>query len=216
MLAEALIRRFSAAKTLGEATTGQRLTGFLSIAIAQVESAFQERARSGRMYRAIGGTTGIAPVQAVPTAAGACWALWNPDPNNSLIVDTVDFFLLSGTAVWGGAILGIVCPVTATLPGAATGSTIMNVSGGGGQSKAIFASAYTTPTPVAQNQWFVLPMTSQPAGIAGVGGCFSSAVRGSIIVPPNKILGLNFLAGVGTSPLYIPGVTYTEAQIDLE
>ena len=114
--------------------------------------------------------------------------------------------------------MAIVSPITATIPAAATGSTILNVSGGGGQSMAVFASAYTIPAPVAgsQNQWSVLSMTSQPAGIAGVGGCFSCNVRGGIIVPPGKILGLNMLAGTGTSPLYIPGVTYTEAQLDLE
>ena len=52
--------------------------------------------------------------------------------------------------------------------------------------------------------------------MAGVGGVFSAEVKGSLIVPPNKILGLQILAGTGTSPLYIPGVSYTECQLDLE
>ena len=122
MLAEALIRRYSALKTLTEATTGLRLTGFLSTAVSQVEAGMQERARAGRMYRAIGGTTGIAPLQAVTTGAQAAWGLWNQSPNNALIIDDISFFLLSGTAIWGGAVMAIVSPITATIPAAATGS----------------------------------------------------------------------------------------------
>lgn len=215
MLAEFLVRRFPALKSLSEATTGGRFTGFLSVAAAQVEAERQEQSRAGRRFTALGYTTGLAPVQAVPTTA-ATWALYNADPNRSYVVDNLDFFLLSGTAVIGASMMYIVSPITATLPAASTGSVISNRSAGGLTSKAIFANSYTLPTPAGNSQWGFVSITSQPGGIPGVGGCFSCDVRGGIIIPPGKCLGLAVFAGAGTTPLYIPSVTWYEAELDLE
>ena len=99
---------------------------------------------------------------------------------------------------------------------AATGSNISSLSFGERYSRAIFATGYTLPTLVNQYRWGMLSLTTQPGGAAGVGDCFTADVRGSIIIPPRMGLGLTVLAGAGTSPLYIPGVTWTEAELDLE
>ena len=214
-LLEAVIRRFPALKTLGEATSASRFTGFLSVPFAQVEAERQERCRSGRIFRGVGVAAGVAPVQALPTTTAQHF-LWNNDPNRSYIIDTVDVYLLSGTATAGITILGIVTPITATLPTAATGAVVSSSSAGGLQSKALIASSYTIPTPSGTAQWFILSQTSQPGGVPGVGGCYSCDVRGGIIIPPSRGLGLAVLAGAGTSPLYIGGWTWTEAELDLE
>ena len=215
MLFEGIIERFSVLKSHSKAPGTARLTAWQSIAIAQVEAERTERCRAGRMFRALGVAAGAAPVQAIPTTT-ATHFLWNSDPYRSIIVESIDTYLLSGTATIGAAILGIVSPITATLPAAATGSLVGSCSGGGLQSKAIFATAYTIPTPANGYQWGTIPMTSQPGGVPGVGGCFSCDVRGGIIIPPQRGLGLAVMAGTGTSPLYVPTITYTEAELDLE
>ena len=215
MLSEIIVKRFPLIKSLSEGSIGQRGTGYASLAVGQTEARYQERNRAGRLFRGVGGTSGVAPVTAVPTTAAA-WALWNQEFNRSLVIDTIDFFLLSGTPVIGGSILAIVSPITATLPTSATGSTVSSASMGTGYSRAIFATGYTLPTPTNAYRWATVSLTTQPGGAAGVGGCFSANVNGGIIVPPRMVLGLTMLAGTGTSPLYIPGVTWTEAELDLE
>jgi hypothetical protein len=162
----------------------------------------------------VGVAAGVAPVQALPTTAAQHF-LWNHDANRSYVIDTVDVFLLSGTATAGCTILGIVTPITATLPTAATGVVVGSSSMGGLASKAIIGT-YTIPTPSGNAQWTILSQTSQPAGVPGVGGCYSCDIRGGIIIPPGMGMGLAVLAGVGTSPLYIGAWTWTEAELDLE
>jgi hypothetical protein len=215
MLSEIITKRFPLVRTLAEQAIGVRGTGYMSLAAGQAEARHQERCRSGRIFRGVGGTTGVAPVTAVPTTAAA-WVLWNSGWDRSLVIDTIDFFLLSGTPVIGGTILAIVSPITATLPAAATGSAIGSNSYGERLSRAVFGTGYTLPTPVNQYRWGIVSSRSQPGGVAGVGGCWSADVNGSIIVPPRMVLGLTMLAGAGSSPLYIPGVTWTEAELDLE
>jgi len=215
MLAEAIIRRFSALKTLTEATSAARLTGFGSIALAQTEAERQERCRAGRIMRGVGVAVGVAPVQAIPTTTTQHF-LWNNDPNRSYVIDTIDVYLLSGTATAGATIMAIVTPITATLPTAASGAVVGSSSAGGLQSKALIASSYTIPTPTGNTQWGVVSQTSGPGGVPGPGGCYSCDVRGGIIVPPGKGLGIAVLAGAGTTPQYIAGWTWTEVELDLE
>jgi hypothetical protein len=215
MLIEAIVRRFPALKSLSEATTAARLTGLLSLAVSQVEAERQEATRAGRRFRALGVAAGAAPVQAIPTTT-ATHALFNADPNRSYVVDSIDVMLLSGTATIGATVLAIVSPITATLPTAATGSLVQSSSAGGLQSKAVFATAYTIPTPAGNAQWGIASATSQPGGVPGVGGLFSCDVRGGIVVPPRYVLGIAVLAGAGTTPLYVPSVTWSEAELDLE
>jgi len=222
MLGEAIIRRFPAARALSELTTAGRLTGDISLAAAQTEAEFTEVTRAGRRFSAIGSNAGVAPVQAVPTTAAA-WGLYNADLNKSLVIDYVTFFLLSGTPVSGGTILGCQASygLTGTVPVAAGGSTISNMSAGGQFSKTVAFVNYAMPALLGQTaQWFVMPGQQGQMGVgtpaASVGGTWNADVRGRVIVPPTKILGLTMLAGAGTSPLYIPSVEWYEAELDLE
>jgi len=217
MLVEGIIRRFSALKTLTEATSAARLTGSMSLAVAQVEAERQERTRSGRQFRGMGIAAGAAPVQALPTIATATHALWNADPNRSYIIDTVDFYILSGTGTAGGVPIFMIAPITATLPTAATGSLITSLSAGGLQSKAVFAGAYTGPAPLGNSQWALLSIIEQIGSAPGVWANVTSCdVRGGVIIPPGKAMYLAFLSGTGSTPLYVPSVTWTEAELDLE
>jgi hypothetical protein len=217
MLAEAIVRRFSALKTLGEATAASRLTGFLSLAGAQVEAERQERCRAGRQFRAMGYSTGTAPVQGIATSAAAALVLWNNDANRSYIIDTIEWYLLSGTSTAGVTTLAMVAPITATLPTNATGVVVANTSMGGLVSKAVFGQSYTSPAPSGMQQWGVVSTTGQLGVVGGVWSNVSHCdVRGGIIIPPGKAMYLQPLAGVGASPLYVPGVSWTEAELDLE
>ena len=215
MLTEALIRRFPALKTLSEVSTGARLTGFLSTAVGQVEAERQERTRAGRMFRGMGLAAGAGPVTAMPTTTAKDF-LWNQDPNRSLIIESVDYFILTGTTAIGATIVAIVTPITGTLPTLSTGSIIANSSAGGLVSKAMFAAAYTIPTPVGTTQWGILTQTSQPGGIGAVGAVFSCDVRGGLIVPPGRGLGLSVISGTGSTPIFVCNVTWHEAELDLE
>jgi hypothetical protein len=220
MLLEALVRRFPALRAFSEATTGGRLTGHLSVAVAQVESENTEMTRAGRRFTGIFSTTGFGTVQAVPTTA-ATWALYNADANRSYVIDSVTAFFLSGTAAIGGTLLGIVSPLTATLPTAAAGAAVGTASLGGLVSKAVLsggAPGYTIPAPAGMVQWFSLPgQQGQSSGVApGLGGNYIADVRGRVIVPPGKVLGLALVTNVGTSPLFIMGATWHEAELDLE
>lgn len=156
-------------------------------------------------------------MQALPTAAAASAVLYNADPNRSYIIDTVEFYLLSGTAVAGGAPIFMIAPITATLPTAASGSVVSNMSGSGLTSKAIFGQGYTGPAPSGMQQWGLISVTAQLGVVGGVwSNTVSCDVRGGIIIPPGKAMYLLLLAGAGTTPLYVPGVTWTEAELDLE
>lgn len=215
-----MLSELATSRILGTKLSGgqipQRGTGVGSTATAQVEPEALELTRMGRRFSGIGGTTGVAPVQAVPTTAAA-WVLYNAESSGgkSYAVDDVSFWLLSGTATAGLTVLGIVSDVTSTLPTAATGSAISSRSRGGLTSRAVFGTGYTLPAQVAGAQgWFVIG--SSVGGVPGVGGGYSVDTKGKIVVPPGKVLGLTVLAGAGTSPLYIPGVTWVELELDLE
>jgi hypothetical protein len=217
MIAEAIIRRFPALKTLTEAVTGARLTGLLSLAVAQVEDEFTEMTRAGRRFNGIFGTVGIQSVQAVPTTAAA-WALFNADKNRSYVIDSITAFFLSGTAGIGGTLVGIVSPITSTIPAAAATATVGNCSASGLVSKAALAVNYTLPTPSGMIQWGILPgFQGQTTGVApGLGGAYSADVRGRLIVPPGDVLGLSLITVAGTTPLFIMGVAWHEVELDLE
>ena len=215
MLAEAIARRFPALKSLSETTTGARLTGWLSLAVAQVEAERQERARAGRMFAGMGKAAGTAPVSAMPTTTAMDF-LWNADPNRAYVIESIDYMLLSGTMTVGATVVAIVTPITGTLPTLATGSLITNLSAGGLMSKGLFAAAYTIPTPAGTVQWGIVPQTSNPGGAGSVGGMISCVVDGGIIIPPGRGLGLSVISGTGTSPLFVANVTWHEAELDAE
>jgi hypothetical protein len=222
MLIEAIVRRFPALRSLAEATTGVRQTGTLSVAVAQVESEHTEMTRAGRRFAGIFATTAVANVIAIPTTA-TMFALYNADTNKSYVIDQITFWVASGTPGLGGTILHIVSPITATLPIIGTGSAVASLSNGGLVSKAVLtngSNTYAVPTPSGTVQWGITPgQQGQVAGVAAatnIGSNFSADVRGRIIVPPGRVLGLSLLAATGSTPAYNAGITWHEIELDLE
>ncbi len=198
----------------GAAQKQVRLTALESLAVDPVAALDCEMTRSGRRFNGIGIAAGAAPVQAIPTTT-AGHLLYNPDTSRAYVLDMAGAYLLSGTATAGLTLYGIVTPVTATLPTAATGSLISSASyTGGASSKSLIASAYTIPTPASNAQWFCLG--SSVGGVPGVGGGYAQNLTGRIIIPPLRAFGMSVMAGTGTSPLYVPYFTWHEVEHDLE
>jgi hypothetical protein len=219
MLAELIQRRFPASQAHSEATVGTRTTTKLSLAIASVETEFAEITRSGRLFHGYGVAAGAAPIQAIPTTT-ATHFLWNGDKKRSYVIVNLYGMILSGTPGTGCTIWTGVFSITTTLPAAATGAVVGNGNGGGLSSKAIFATAYTIATPTGNNQWHMCPgqeaQLSNGTAVASVGGLYTADVRGRLVVPPQMGLGIVFLSGVGTTPLFIPGCSWYEAEEDIE
>jgi hypothetical protein len=214
MIAEAIYRRFFPMKN-GRAQDDLRLTHLESLAVAQVESEALEMTRSGRRFTGVFSTTGIAPVQAVPTTAAA-WALYNGDPAKSYVIDNINGALLSGTAGVGGAFLCIVAPLNAAVA-AAAGSAVGSRSGSNMSSKAVLGINYTLSALSTNVQWgFVEAVVSPSAALGAGSGGITADVHGRIIVPPGKVLGISLVAPAGTTPLYLAGVTWHEVELDLE
>lgn len=195
-----------------------RLSNYASLAVAQVESPYQESTRSGRRFH--GGVqvlaNGVAPVQAIPTTTAAV-ALFNSDTNNNglaLVVDWANIFLASGTSAAGATVLVAVGkPSSGTAPVAsASNYSIGTLSGTAQGSKALFGigTVFAT-TPV----WSAVASTSQVAG-ANVGqGDNCLDLGGRIVVPPGYMLGISILSGAGTTPLYGVSLQWAEHELDL-
>jgi len=212
---EGIYRRFVPYKG-GRGPADIRLTHLESVAVSQVESDGLEMTRAGRRFHGVFSTTGIAPVQSVPTTAAA-WALYNGDSSKSYVLDGISGALLSGTAGVGGGFLAIVAPLNAALA-AAAGSAVGSRSLGSLTSKAVLGINYTLSALVAgSTQWGFVETAVSPSAALGAGsGGITADVHGRIIVPPGKVLGLSLLAPAGTTPLYLAGCTWHEVELDLE
>lgn len=172
------------------------------------------RAIEGRGYQAINGngSTFLAPIVAMPTTTCTMALYNNNDAGLSFLIDDVQVFLASGTPAAGGVLLGVVSAEPqrgAAAPGAYANTVISNLSGGVNRSKAIFTNAFTLLIANGQPAWKVLQ--SEPA--AGVGATIGShgliaPVKGRMLVPPGGVLGLAYLSGAGTTPLYGFGVAF--------
>lgn len=191
-----------------------------SLAIAQYEPLNAEQARAG--LRFAGGNSiianGIAPVQVIPTTTGTL-ALYNADPNKVLFIDSISFWLGSGTAAAGATLFGAVssAPI-ATAPTMATGYAVSSLSGSAQRSSAVFGTAVTIPVSPYAPAWFAITSTQQAAA-ANVGqGDGYREYNGGIAVPPLRALAFGVFSGAGTSPLYGISVSWTELAVnsDLE
>lgn len=220
MIFEGIHRRFVPLKA-GRGPIDARFTLQESLAVAQVETEHTEMTRAGRRFSAILSTTGEAPVQAVPTTTAAA-VLYNPDPARAYVIDSITSILLSGTPAGGASILSIIAPVNGAIASSATGFGIASQSAGGLQSKALSAVAYTLATVAVPYAWVVAPgqasnqITVSTAIASAPGGLVTADVRGRIILPPGKLLGLQTLSGAGTAPLFMYGVNWHEIELDLE
>jgi len=214
MIFEANVKRILERLGLDGPVTA-RLTDNNSLAVAQIEAEGADRARAGRAFGGMFSTTGIAPVQAVPTTAAA-FALYNADKSRSIMLDEIDIALLSGTAGIGMTLLGIISQITATLPPAAAGSVVGSLSGSAMGSNAILAINYTLPTPSKNAQWSALKCIAQCGGIPGVGGGFTFEPKGRFLIPPGYVGGFTMLAPAGTTPLFLGFPKWSELIKDTE
>jgi len=213
---EGIFRRFIP-YIRGRGPADARLTHLESLSVAQVESEGLELTRAGRRFHGVFSTTGVAPVQAMPTTT-AGFALYNPESVKSYVIDNISASVLSVTTGGvGGGFVAIVTPPTSTLPTVATGAAVGSRSLGGLMSKAVLATGYTIPTPAGNAQWGFVEMTSSPSGTQIAGGAGLTADgHGRLIVPPGKLLGLSIMAINTSAVLYIAGVTWHEVELDLE
>lgn len=189
-----------------------RATMLGSLAAAQVEPAKAELARSGRRYAGVigNGATFKAPVVAVPTTT-ATWCLYNGYPDNGdwLFVDSLGFFLASGTVAVGGTLIVAVTngPV-ATVPTAYASSVTGSLNGGatGSGTKALLANAVTIPAssvwhPVIGGDW---------AATTTIGLGLVVQLHGGYAIPPKYGLAIDVLSGAGTTPLFGVSATWDE------
>lgn len=171
------------------------------------------------------GSTFLAPITAYPTTT-LTMALWNgePDDGKTYVVDTAFAFLASGTPGAGGALLACVTASRQAINPTAYANTVVGSLSGGraagasasgaGGTRAVFANAITLAgtTP----PWVVLEAESA----AGTGATIAThavvaKVEGRIKLPPGWMLGLSYLSGAGTTPLFGFGVTWYERRTGL-
>lgn len=168
------------------------------------------------------GSTFLAPVTAYPTTT-LTMALWNGEEDGGpfYVIDTIFSFLASGTPGAGGALLACVTTNRQAINPTAYASTVVGSLAGGpaagasasgaGRTKGVFANAITLAgsTP----PWIVAE--AEPA--AGTGATIAThalvaKIDGRMKVPPGGMLGLTYLSGAGTTPLYGYGVTWTQRK----
>lgn len=195
-----------------------RLTENKSVAVAQTEPFLGEITRSGRRFG--GGNqiiaNGIAPVSAIPTTT-ATLALYNgeADGGRSYFVDSVSYWLGSGTPAAGGTLfVGLSQSKIAAAVAMATGYGVASQSAGGLSSKATFGTAVTlTGTPA----WIgAIPTQQLAAANVGQGQAADRLLNGGILIKPGYALGFAILSGAGTSPLYGISATWTEIEVTPE
>lgn len=176
----------------------------------------------GNFHAVMGSGTFLAPVTAYPTTT-LTMALWNPD-NSGRRYKTVSLheFLASGTPGAGGALLACVSPLPQARPTPSTGDnggyagtivSALNGSGKPGDTSGMFINAITLTGP--QPAWLVAgaePEAGTGATIATHG--LQVDVRHlELEVLPGHMLGITYLSGAGTTPLYGFGITWKEMDV---
>lgn len=194
------------------------LTGFGSLATAQVEGPDTELLRMG--LRFVGGcqviASGIAPVAAIPTTT-ATLALYNTASagGKSLVVRSVSFTLGSGTPAAGATLfLGVSAGATAAVPSAASNYSSQCATGDTSRTAlARWATAVTIP---ANTAWIAARPQFQLAAVnVGQGDAPWGGAGGRFLIPPTYALGIAILSGAGTTPLYTVSAEWDEVDIDL-
>lgn len=212
-------RRFTPLRG-GEMELPVRMTPLESLAVAQTEPEGMELTRSGRRVF-LGNNaaiTGIAVVQALPTTA-AQWVIWNADAQKTYFFEEIGAYLTSGTPALGGLLLGTIFRTPAQVGASATGTALLNGSGGNSRSNAIVKSGVTITDPAAPVWYFLAnnPAAGTPAAFPGAGAFFENRdIRGRLAVPPGYGLGLAIVATDGTTELFAPFASWVEIETDME
>lgn len=192
-----------------------RGTSLQSLAVAQVEHEWLERARGAHTFYGGCGViaNGIAPVQAIPTTT-ATLAIYNnePDGGKALCIEELGAFLGSGTPEAGATLLAAVSLGPIAAPSAASNYATVNSASGGKSSRVIWATAVTLTT---GTKWRAIGSYPQLAAATPGQGMGPFPVRG-LIVPPRYALGIAILSGTGSTPLFSVTAQWSELALDLE
>lgn len=220
MLIEAIAAK--AQQKLGNmATLALRLTqGLGSLAVAQVEGEGDEATRAGLRYHlgASVGVTGIAPVQALPTTA-AQWVLYNPLINPaSVFIDRLGAFLLSGTAGAGATLLMGLCGPTqlpaTPISSSAAGIVLANANVISGRTSKLLVAA--SQTLQVNPSWQPIAWMNPANTVLGQTQLINDDVRGKLELPPGAGLALAVISPTGTTPLFVPVLSYREYATENE
>jgi len=186
-------------------------------AVGQVEPAYFELARAGRIYTAQFGvvTNAVASVVDVPTT-GAHFALYNGNTAASglhLAILGYGVTSASGTVGIGAAIVG---GVSGGAQAAALTTTAGNlIVSDCGSSRTTAATADSTVTLTTAPAWGILGTTNTISGVAIGYGMADYNVNGRFIVPATYVFALAVVSPTGTSPKFIASITYAELKGDL-
>lgn len=220
MIFEAIYRRFQGLR-VAKGPLDVRMTHCESLAVGQVEPANFEMSRAGRRFQLgiSAAVTGIAPVQAIPTTA-AQWALWNADPNQSVLFEELLEVLLSGTPGLGGSLWACLFSAPAQIGSSGAGLSAVSCSLGSRSSKIIVKSGVTITDPAAP-AWFQVDESRQNITVAAFSTGYANGfgrkdLAGAIALPPGRGLGLAVIAPAGTTPLYGPLARWVEQETDME
>jgi hypothetical protein len=191
-------------------------SGHGALRVAQVDQQHAELTRAGRRFTLgySSAPTGIAPVTAIPTTA-AQWVITNTSSVDTFTFDSLGVHLHSGTAAAGISVYA--CLFTAPAQsGFATGISAQSLSFSSTSSSSASVKSGVTVTNPAAPAWFLVAKSDSANTAVGAVSAVNFELKGGLMLPPGKSLGLATLSGTGTSPLFIPVATWTESEQDLE
>lgn len=202
---------------VGSSDQDERRTQFNSQAVAQVEPAYYELARGGKLF--VGGTSvignGIAGVTAIPTTTAAL-ALYNSDSTNrkNLVLLKATFFAVSGTIGNGAALMACVSSTTISSPATSndTGTASQSARGSGENPVAILDLAQTIPSGSA---WITIASHTTASSAQVGGGVNMVDLAGALVARPNYSIGFSVLSPTGTSPVFGVSLIWAEFNADL-
>lgn len=209
----------------GAANARLSLTEWLSLRVTQAEMAFHEETRQGitKFFAPKNGVTGIAPVQAIPTTA-AQWVLWNKDPYNTICLDELGVYLVSGTA--GAGVVLLATPFQTPSQDAVAMNAGMSVWSANGdaagspgattQTSLIIAASVTLTAPATPWWYPIADMQAANNTAVGEAVCINRALFGKLMLGPKTGLALAVVSPTGTTPLFAPVGKFTEKYVTLE
>ncbi len=190
-------------------------SGYGAARIAQVDSPGAELTRAGRRFSlsTLTSVTGIAPTQVINTVV-TNWMLYNTSTTDSFIFDELGVLLVSGTAGLGITVMA--CLFTAPVQtGFATGINVASRSNSARTSAMSVKSGVSISAPAAP-AWFPIAYSGLTASAVLSVLTVSDKLEGKLICPPQFGIGIHVLSPAGSSPLYAPHASWTEAAMDLE
>lgn len=196
-------------------TVGASFTQEKALRISNTEYQGMDQVRAGSyQYLGINGgasVTGQAPLQVIPSGTAA-WAITNLSTTAILWVMELGVLLESGTAGATG-ITAYWCHFTAPA-GTTVAANFAVMAGNGGTSTSsniAVASNVSITTPATSATWFPLAQAKDAASVAVASLCMVNRdVNGKIAIQPGKSIGIHVSCAVGSTPLFVPVMSWYE------